>query len=60
MAFAMILFPLLMAAIALAVPSNRLRPWLLPLTAMTYSAMTGFVLTRPELIRYLREKWLMN
>ena len=47
MAFAMILFPLLMAAIALAVPSNRLRPWLLPLTAMTYSAMTGFVLTRP-------------
>ena len=50
MAFAMILFPLLMAAIALAVPSNRLRPWLLPLTAMTYSAMTGFVLTRPELM----------
>ena len=44
----MILFPLLMAAIALAVPSNRLRPWLLPLTAMTYSALTGFVLTRPN------------
>jgi hydrogenase-4 component F len=50
MAFAMIFFPLLMAAIALAVPSNRLRPWLLPLTAVIYSAMTGFVLTRPALM----------
>ena len=57
MAFAMILFPLLMAAIALAVPSNRLRPWLLPLTAVIYSAMTGFVLTRPELM--VTAPWLI-
>ena len=57
MAFAMILFPLLMAAIALAVPSNRLRPWLLPLTAVVYSATTGFVLMRPE--RMATTPWLI-
>ncbi len=51
MAFVMILFPLIMAAVALAVPCNRLRPWLLPLTAVPYSAITGFVLTRPDLMR---------
>ena len=40
MAFAMILFPLVMAAVAAAVPSNRLRPWLLPVTAVVHLAMT--------------------
>lgn len=57
MAFVMILFPLMMAAVALAVPSNRLRPWLLPLTAVIYSAATGFVLTRPDLMR--TTQWLI-
>ena len=50
MAFAMILFPFAMAAIAAAVPSNRLRPWLLPLTAVIFSAATVFVLMRPALM----------
>lgn len=49
MAFAMILLPLLMAAIAAAVPSNRWRPCLLPVTAMAHLAMTIVVLTRPSL-----------
>ncbi len=53
----MILFPLMMAAIALAFPSNRLRPWLLPLTAVIYSATTVFVLMRPELM--VTAKWLI-
>jgi hydrogenase-4 component F len=57
MAFVLILFPLIMAALALAVPSNRLRPWLLPLTAVIYSATTVFVLTRPDLM--VTNEWLI-
>jgi len=53
----MILFPLMMAAIALLVPSNRLRPWLLPITAVIYSATTVFVLTRPDLM--ITNEWLI-
>lgn len=47
----------MMAAIALIVPSNSLRPWLLPLTAVIYSAMTLFVLTRPDLM--VTTTWLV-
>ncbi len=57
MAFAMIFFPFLMAAIAAAVPSNRLRPWLLPLTAVVFFATTVFVLTRPDLM--MTAEWLV-
>lgn len=49
MAFVMIFFPLMMAAIAVAVPSNRLRPWLLPITAIVHLGMTALVLSRPDL-----------
>jgi hydrogenase-4 component F len=49
MAYALILFPLVMAAIAALVPSNGRRPWLLPLTAVPHLAMTVLVLARPEL-----------
>jgi len=49
MAVTMIFFPLLMAALAAAVPSNRLRPWLLPATAAAHLAMTALVLARPDL-----------
>ncbi len=56
MAYVMILFPLLMAALAAVLPSNRLRPWLLPLTAVLHSALTGFVLCRPE--RMVTCEWL--
>jgi len=57
MAFVMILFPLVMAAIAAAVPSNRLRPWLLPLTAVAYTIITIFVLMRPDLM--VTSRWLV-
>lgn len=49
MAFALILIPLLLAAVAAAVPSNRARPWLLPATATVHLALTLVVLARPEL-----------
>lgn len=49
MAYALIFLPLIMAALAAAVPSNRLRPWLLPVTALAHLAMTVFVLARPDL-----------
>lgn len=49
MAYLLIFFPLLMAAIASLVPSNRVRPWLLPLTAVPHLALTIYVLARPEL-----------
>src|SRR6266446_5473750 len=39
MAYALIAFPLAMAALALATPSNRWRPWLLPLGALMHLAM---------------------
>ena len=35
MTYLLILFPLVMAAAAFAVPSNRWRPWLLPLVLVT-------------------------
>lgn len=46
MAYAFVLFPIVMAAIAAAIPSNRLRPWLLPATAVGHLAMTLLVLAR--------------
>lgn len=57
MAFALILFPIAMAAIAAAVPSNRLRPWLLPATAIAHLPMTVLVLARPELTN--SAEWLV-
>lgn len=48
MAFALILFPLLMAGLAAAVPSNRLRPWLLPLTATVHLAMVVLTLAQAD------------
>ena len=49
MALALILFPIVMAAAALAVPCNRLRPWLLPATAVAHGVMLGVVLLHPRL-----------
>jgi len=57
MAFIMILFPLVMAALAAAVPSNRLRPWLLPLGALIFSSLTLTVLARPDLA--VTNSWLI-
>jgi len=49
MAWALICFPLLMAALATAIPSNYWRTWLLPVTAMVHTALTIWVLLHPEL-----------
>src|SRR5208282_4388813 len=57
MALAFVFLPILIAAFALAVPSNRARPWLLPLTATAHSGMTVYVLMRPDLQRF--SPWLV-
>jgi len=49
MEFALIAVPLLAAALAAAAPSNRLRPWLVPLAAVAHLALTVLFLARPEL-----------
>jgi len=57
MAGALICFPLIMAALATAVPSNRWRPWLLPVTATVHTALTLWVLARPDLA--VSGRWLV-
>jgi hydrogenase-4 component F len=49
MVFVMIFLPLLLAALAAAVRSDRLRPWLLPVAGACHLAMTILVLARPDL-----------
>lgn len=49
MAFALIFFPILMAALAAAIPSNRIRPWLIPVTGTVHLALTVYTLMHPEL-----------
>jgi len=49
MAFALILLPILAAGVALALPGNRVRPWLIPATGLVHLALTVWVLARPDL-----------
>jgi hydrogenase-4 component F len=49
MAFALILIPLLLAALAAALASNRLRPWLLPVAGVVHFALTLVTLAEPKL-----------
>jgi len=46
-AYLLIAFPLVMAAVTFAVPSNRWRPWLLPVGALVHLVLVGVVLARP-------------
>lgn len=48
MAYVMIVFPLVMAALAVAIGSNRFRPWLLPFSATVHLTMAAATLLRPE------------
>ncbi len=57
MAFFMILVPLLLAGLAAALPSNRMRPWILPVAAVAHLCMTVFVLARPDL--WTTSAWLV-
>ncbi len=47
MAYLLIAFPLVMAAVTFAVPSNRWRPWLLPVAALGHLGLVGVVLAQP-------------
>lgn len=49
MAFALILVPIAMALVAMAFPSNRRRPWLLPLTGAVHLGLTVWTLLNPGL-----------
>jgi hydrogenase-4 component F len=57
MAVALILSPLLMAVLALAVPSNSRRPWLLPIAGAAHVVMTLIVLTHPAMT--VASSWLV-
>src|SRR5512145_3327052 len=57
MGFLLMLLPLGMAAIAAAVPFNRWRPWLLPLTATAHLTIVVRVLLKSELT--LVPDWLV-
>jgi hydrogenase-4 component F len=49
MAYLLILFPLVMAALVFAVPSGRWRPWLLTAAATGHLALVGYALADPPL-----------
>jgi len=42
-------FPVLLAAVAVAVPSNRVRPWLVPIAGLVHLLLTSAVLLKPSL-----------
>ena len=48
MHFVLIVFPLLAAALAAVIRSNRLRPWLLPPAAAVHLALVALALTRQD------------
>ena len=48
MAYLLVLFPLLMAALALAAPSNRWRPWLLPVGALAQLVFVMLAVFQPS------------
>ncbi len=48
--FAIIILPLLLAGLALIIPSNRWRPLILPVSGTLHLGMTILLLTRPELV----------
>jgi hydrogenase-4 component F len=48
MAFAMIVLPIVMAVVAFAIPSNRIRPWILPVAAAAHLALVVAFIVRPE------------
>src|SRR6266700_7715440 len=48
MAYLLVMFPLLMAALAFASPSNRWRPWLLPLGALAQLVFVRVAIFQPS------------
>src|SRR5262245_53911504 len=48
MAYLLVVFPLLMAAVTFAVPSNRWRPWLLPVGAFLHLGLVLVAIFQPK------------
>jgi hydrogenase-4 component F len=48
MVYIQVFFPIMLALIAMIVPSNRLRPWLLPVAGVTHTSLTLVVLIWPK------------
>lgn len=48
MVYYQVIIPIALALIALIVPSNRIRPWLLPITGVFHSCLTLWLLYNPE------------
>jgi hydrogenase-4 component F len=59
MAFLLILFPALLAGVALILPWSRLRPWLLPVGATGHLAGTIALLVAPDLGHWDKSLWLL-
>lgn len=57
MALALILVPLVLAALAFALPSERWRPWLVPIGGATHLTLVVVALRRPEVTAF--EGWLL-
>jgi len=49
MAYALFVFPFVMATLAALLPSNRFRPWLLPVTGTVHAAITLWAIWGPGL-----------
>jgi hypothetical protein len=47
MEYLLILLPLGMAGVAFAIPSNRVRPWSLPLGGLAHLALVGYAAFAP-------------
>jgi hydrogenase-4 component F len=59
MAYLLILIPLIAAAAAFAVPSNRWRPWVLPVGGLAHLAATLFAVSRPADSVTALDGWLL-
>jgi hydrogenase-4 component F len=57
LALALILVPLVLAALAFALPSERWRPWLVPMGGATHLTLVLLALRRPEVTAF--EGWLL-
>jgi hydrogenase-4 component F len=57
MAVALILFPIWLAGVAFAVPSERWRPWLLPLGGAVHLVLVVLALSRPQVGAF--EGWVL-
>src|SRR5947209_3656692 len=57
MAAILILFPLVMAGLVFALPSNRVRPWLVPLASLAHLVLVVVALGRPAISS--RGEWLV-